>query len=207
MILHRGSRNRFAAAFLLLMPAAWAERVRVESMPGSNVTGYKKYTWRTHPVFEKRPELAEKYSVGIELVKNAVNQNLLGRGFESTQQSPDFYITFVVTGNARQDVDVVYVDDAYGWGGWYGWPAYYYPAWTETVVTNYVEGTLILDIVDAKTAQLTWRAYCTDEIKDWKNRDKNVTKIVNKALKQFPPLNASKTQERLHQKRRLILSE
>jgi hypothetical protein len=111
------------------------------------------------------------------------------RGFQSTQESPDFYITFFLTGQVRQDIDVVYSGGAYGWGGWYGWPAAYYPYWTETVVTNYVEGTLVLDIVDSKTQQLVWRAYCRDDIREWKNRDKNVTKIVGKALKRFPPKN------------------
>ena len=171
----------------LLSPSAMADSVRVDSTPGIDFRSYKRYTWRDHPVFEKRPELAEKYSVGIELVKNAGNQNLMGRGFQSTRDAPDFYITFFLTGQARQDVDVVFSDGYYGWGGWYGWSSMYYPVWTQTVVTNYVEGTLVLDIVDAKTNQLAWRAYCRGDIREWKNRDKDVTKIVNKALKRFPP--------------------
>jgi hypothetical protein len=111
----------------------------------------------------------------------------MGRGYQSTEQTPEFYITFVLTGRAREDVDVVYLSGAYGWGGWYGWGSTYYPAWTATIVSNYTEGTLVLDIVDAKTSQLVWRAYCRDDVKDWKNRDKNVKKLVDKALKRFPP--------------------
>lgn len=172
---------------ILLAQPILAATVRVESTPAFDFTRYKRYSWRTHPVFEKRPELSERYSVGIQLVKNAVNEHLIGRGYQSTQGPSDFYITFFLTGEARQDVDVVYRGDAYGWGGWYGWSSMYYPSWTETVTTNYVEGTLVLDIVDAKTNQLVWRAYCRDDIKEWKNRDQNVTKAVVKALKRFPP--------------------
>jgi hypothetical protein len=170
-----------------ILPIARAEKVRVESVPGFNFTNYKSYNWRTHPVFEKHPEMLELYTVGIELVKNAVNQNLMQRNFRSTQGPADFSITFFLTGKNRQDVDVVVTSSSYGWGGWYGWSSYWYPSWTETVVTNYVEGMLVIDIVDVKTSQLVWRAYCSDEIREWKNRQKNVEKAVNKALKRFPP--------------------
>jgi hypothetical protein len=159
----------------------------VESTPGFDFTNYKRYGWRVHPVFEKKPDLADKYSVGIELVKMAVNDNLLARGFRSTRDPPDFYITFLLTGEQKQDIDVVYLDGAYGWGGWYGWDSFYYPAWTETVVSNYVAGVLVMDVVDAKTDRLVWRAYCRDEIREWRDRDQNVRKAVNKALKRFPP--------------------
>src|SRR5262245_43407663 len=139
-------------ALLLLACAADAQRVDIESTPGVDFASFKRYSWRVHPVFEKKPELAETYSVGIELVKNAVNQSLMGRGYQSTQQTPDFFITFLLTGKARQDVDVEIVSDMYGWGGWYGWGRMYYPTWQRTVVSNYVEGVLILDFVDAKSS-------------------------------------------------------
>lgn len=172
---------------LLSLAPARGDSVHVQSTPGVPFSSLKQYTWRTHPIYEKKPQLAEEYSVGIELVKNAVNQNLMGRGYQSTRLSPDFYITFVLTGQAKQDIDVEYVDGFYGWGGWYGWPSMYYPTWTQTVVTNYIEGTLVLDFVDSKSNQLIWRAYCKGDVKDWKNRHKDVEKAVNKALKKFPP--------------------
>lgn len=187
MIRSNPSRNLRLCLFLALTLPAYAQNVRVESTSGFDFKNFKKYSWRTHPVFEKRPELAEKYSVGIDLIKNATNQILLPRGFQSTRDDPDFYITFLLTGEARKDVDVISMSGAYGWGGWYGWGPSYYPAWSTTVVSNYVEGILILDIVDAKTNQLVWRAYCHDDIREWKDRDKTARKVMEKALKRFPP--------------------
>jgi len=185
---------RLAAGTLLLVTAqvALAQKIDVESTPGVDFSKFKKYGWRTHPIFEKKPELAEKYSVGIELIKNSANQFLMSRGFQSTRDNPDFYITFFLTGEAKKDVEVIAVSGAYGWGGWYGWPSMYYPAWSTTVVSNYIEGMMVMDIVDAKTSQLIWRAYCRDSIKEWKDRDKVAKKVVEKALKRFPPKNASR---------------
>ena len=49
------------------------------------------------------------------------------------------------------------------------------------------KGMLVMDVVDAKTSKLLWRAYCGDEVKDWKNRHKIVEKVVRKALGRYPP--------------------
>ena len=59
-------------------------------------------------------------------------------------------------------------------------------AW-DTFVENYVAGILLLDVVDAKTKKLLWRAACKDKIEDMRERHKNAENIVKKALKSFPP--------------------
>ena len=70
-------------------------------------------------------------------------------------------------------------------GAWYGW--YGPPTWTVTEIDYYKTGMLVLDIVDAATSKLIWRAYCSDTIRDMRHRDKNVNSVVRKALDRFPP--------------------
>ena len=55
------------------------------------------------------------------------------------------------------------------------------------MVENYLEGILLLDIVDAKTNKLLWRAACKVKIEDMSERHKNIEDTVKKALKSFPP--------------------
>ena len=50
-----------------------------------------------------------------------------------------------------------------------------------------VNGMLVLEMFDARTSKLLWRAYCHDRIKDMSKRDKNITAVVKKALERFPP--------------------
>ena len=45
---------------------------------------------------------------------------------------------------------------------------------------------LVLDIVDARSSKLLWRAYCSKNIEDFRNRDKDIRKVVRKALERFP---------------------
>jgi hypothetical protein len=51
----------------------------------------------------------------------------------------------------------------------------------------YKTGILVLDVVDAATSKLIWRAYCSDTIRDIANRDKNINATVKKAFDKFPP--------------------
>jgi hypothetical protein len=46
---------------------------------------------------------------------------------------------------------------------------------------------LVLDIVDARTSKLLWRAYGGEKIDDFRNRDKDIKAVVKKALQRFPP--------------------
>ena len=43
------------------------------------------------------------------------------------------------------------------------------------------------NIVDASTSKLIWRAYCGDQIREMRKRDKKITAAVKKALDRFPP--------------------
>lgn len=60
-------------------------------------------------------------------------------------------------------------------------------------MTPYVEGTIIIDMVDAKTNHLVWRAITTktgSSLIDVQ-KEKKVDKIVSDAFKHFPPSSKS----------------
>ena len=129
------------------------------------------------PVFEKNPELKEVYKNGIQLVLEAGNTQLMKKGLQPVEHSPDVFITFFLHANPGQSIKIV--DAGYGWYG----PA----TWTTTEIDSYMDGMLVIDIVDASTSKLIWRAYCGDHIREMKKRDKKITAAVKKALDRFPP--------------------
>jgi hypothetical protein len=171
------------ATGLLGAPAAFGQTVHVDFDRNIDSSAFRSYSWKVHPQLEQDPELLQ--SVGAELVRMAVNEVLIGRGFEPTEDEfADFHVTFF--GNRKQKQEVTGAVTV-GGGGWYGAGSYYQSGWTKVMVSDYTEGTLVLDVVDAKTKQLAWRAYCKGVIRDPSKRDKIITKAVEKALKQFPP--------------------
>ena len=166
----------------VLAPSVWAQKVNVHYDRETDFSHVRRYQWRTHPVFEKNPELTEIYATGIQLVLQAGNAELMKRGLQPDDSSPDIFVTFyLLTKDVQRLMRAVEAGGAAG-NGWYG-----DPAWAASEDENYVTGMLVIDIVDARTSKLLWRAACGDKVKDMRKRDKNINSAVKKALANFPP--------------------
>jgi hypothetical protein len=65
---------------------------------------------------------------------------------------------------------------SYRYGRYGGWPAYSYETW----VRDYDEGTLLIDLVDAKRQQLVWEAAGTGRVT--KEKLENIQTTINDAV-------------------------
>lgn len=98
--------------------------------------------------------------------------------------SPDVHILVHGATKEKQQLDTFYTG---GYGGYRGW------GWggvgsSTTTVSEYTEGTLVVDIFDAKTKALVWRGVAQDELKaKQEKREKQASKAITKLLKDFPP--------------------
>lgn len=169
---------------LLVAPAAMllASDVTIDYDKAADFSRIQRYQWRTHPAFEKHPELREKYATGIQLVLEAGNTELMKKGLRPSDRSPDVFLSFYLSSEDNEKVRVITEAIPGAWYGWYG-----QPAWTRTEVDYHKTGMMVLDVIDVGTSKLIWRAYCVDSIRDMRNRDKNVNSVVKKAFKNFPP--------------------
>src|ERR1041385_3340891 len=92
-------------------------------------------------------------SLVMSRIREAVSEQLTAKGMApATNNSPDLYVVTHVGAKDMADVDYLPV------GGWRHW------RWMgrDVVVQRYVEGTVIIDLVEAKTNQLVWRAITTE---------------------------------------------
>jgi hypothetical protein len=72
----------------------------------------------------------------------------------------------------------------YRWGG---------VGTSTTTPSEYVVGTLLVDIFDAKTKNLIWRGIAQDELSNKTEKNiKKVAKATDKLFKDFPPGSAKK---------------
>ncbi len=113
-------------------------------------------------------------------LKNAINKNLEAKGYSIDTTEPDFVIMYHT--GVQDKVNVT------NWGYTYG-P--YWGPWGESVdVSQYTEGTLIVDFVDYVTKSIVWRgtaqkALTTDPKPE--QADENIQKAVDQLLAKFPP--------------------
>src|SRR5262245_56969929 len=102
------------------------------------------------------------------------------KGFTQDPVNPDLYVVAHVGAQNQQAID--YLPAVVGWRHWRSMGP-------DVVVQRYVEGTIILDIVDAKTNHLLWRAVSTETGSDLLDVQsaKRVDKMIEDSLKHFPP--------------------
>jgi len=167
----------FLCLTLVFPPVASAAKLRVFNDQDYDFSALRNYAWRTHPEMEQEP--AQGVIAG-EIVMSEGNQILMGRGYLPVEDSPDFYITFFVKGEQR--VEATMLATSWDYGPRTAWSGY-----NETIYRNFISGTLVIDIVEAETDNLVWRALYQDKVTNWKTRDKIITKAVQNALKKFPP--------------------
>jgi len=125
-------------------------------------------------------------------IRNAVDQSLLAKGFVKLQTgTPDFLVAYQAAIEAKTDVTTINRPSSFGMMGGYSSSAYFAYSNNETFVTEYDEGSLLIDIVNPKTKELMWRgsgkATVLENAKPEK-REKRISEGVAKILAEFPPV-------------------
>jgi hypothetical protein len=155
------------AVVALLGGCASEPRLRSSFDPSADFGAYRTYGF-VAPLGTDR----SGYSTIISsTLRAAVSREMEQRGYEYSA-TPDLLVNFHARLRERQQVDVVPV------GGppfYYGYRYGYYAPWGgypyETLVRDYTEGTLNVDIVDRARKQLVWEGIAIGEVSEKKLRD------------------------------------
>ena len=116
-------------------------------------------------------------------VKNHIEEKFDKAGLLLVDKDPDLLVAYYTVSKDMTKINVVAMGYAYG-PGW-GWDPYWTGYWggyggsyaASGQVSVYTKGTLIIDIIDARTKQLIWRGTLKGSVPD--NPDKISKKIFN----------------------------
>jgi hypothetical protein len=171
-------RRAFAAVVLtiLLSTVAFAQKVNIDWDRSANFSNFHTYMW------EPSPHPAKNF--WNDRIMEAVDKQLQAKGFTKVDSNPDMWVVYSNTIHDQKEV----VGTGYNMGPYWGWG--YWGGPTSVTYNTYVtkQGTLVVDIADAKNKQLLWRGDATDTISDNSNKNINtLDKAVSKLFKNFPP--------------------
>ncbi len=155
---------------------------------------YRTFDWAPGPAPKSKDILMDSQFMDRR-VRRAVEQTLTTKGLSQTPgEQPDLYVTYHIVVRPRIEIDSFNT----GFGGYgYRYPywGYPYPFWGgidyRTYVTQYDEGTLIIDFTDAGSSLLIWRGIGTRRVNQQSNPEKTtaaVNETVAEILAQYPPL-------------------
>ena len=116
-------------------------------------------------------------------ILHSIDEVMTSKGFTKSDNS-DLLIAFFTKEREQVNVNQFNMGWGYGWG--FGWNPYLWGG--NTTVTRYPEGTLYIDIIDAKKKELIWQGEGQGVLtKDTHKKDEVIKEFVTKILEQYPP--------------------
>ena len=166
----RTTRLLTAAALLGLGACASAISVRTALSPDASLRGLR--TFRVLPTPQSKIAGADSSTNDPMLVNSISNRALradlteafAGLGYVAGDSNPDFCVAYYASTNRM--LDVTYWDYGYAWRPhwWSGWGRRWGRGWggdwglrSGPVLTQYTQGSVIVDVIDPKTMDLLWR--------------------------------------------------
>ena len=170
--------------FGLLAGSVYAQKIDISYVKATDFSKYRTYAWKPGHTLGKSQILPMELI--DQTVLSVIRPILAAKGLKEVTTNPDVYLTYFVSLTQKSEVGPLDTFDTFGELGYQASDTFVAP-WNESMVTSYRKGILLLDIVDARTNALVWRAHCkraTDAPRDPKGTLENT---IRKALSDYPP--------------------
>jgi hypothetical protein len=175
-----------ASGMLLLAGCASGPDVRAVSDPSANFAQFRTFGF-AEPLGTDR---AGYQSIVSQQLKSATTREMSARGLTYSATNPDLLVNF----SAKLDdkMRVTTTPEPVMAPGYYGYRRGFYQPWpmyTErTDVSEYTQGTLTIDVIDAARKQLVWEGTVTKSItsKDQANVPAALDAAVAAAFAKYP---------------------
>ena len=168
----------FPILFLFILGSCSSIRVNSDYDKSVNFSQYKTYAFHKSGI-----DRVEISGLDKKRILNAIDVELGKKGMTKSE-NPDLLVNIFTKERERIDVDQFNAGWGYGWG--YGWNPYLWGG--RTYVSSYVEGTLYIDLIDAKKKELVWEGEGVGYLTENRERkESQINEFVAKILEQFPP--------------------
>jgi hypothetical protein len=179
---------------LLLAPVFCAAGVKTDFDPAADFSHYRTFTFIGGQEITRTGLLSD--SAMRERFKNFISGAMSLHGLHEVpaDQNYDLAVRYWVARRAKTETTIVSNDFMYG-----GYPPYWTGPWGwsyEEYVTDYLDGTLVIDLIDPATKELVWRTFLKQKIEDREKAYREAKKNLSKSFSQFPPTPAEKEKMR-----------
>ena len=192
------------AALVLALTACASVDVRTVTSPGANLTALHTFAVMLQPARRLSAAQSTNDPMLVNSISNRALRTDLVKAFENRgyvlSDKPDFTVAYYAS--AKEKLDVTYWDYGY----------WYYPSWWDGMspvfgndttswwdgsgfydrgyppsVTEYTQGTVIVDVVDPSTRELLWRGQGVATVSDDEAQyEQDLWKTVTAILEKFP---------------------
>jgi len=164
---------------LVLLSSCSSVSVNADYDKNAAFTQYKSFAFYKNGI-----DKVEISDLDKRRILHAIDTTLIAKGM-TRSETPDLLINFFTKEREQVDVNQFNMGWGYGWGwGWNPW------MWGgNTSVSRYTEGTLYIDLIDAKKKELIWQGEGKGVLtKDTRKKEEKIQEFVTKILEQYPPV-------------------
>ena len=161
----------------LIMSSCSSVKVASDYDRGADFSSYKSFAF-----YKTGIDKAEISDLDKRRILRAIEAELLAKGFTKSE-NPDLLVSIFT--KSREKINVY----NNGWGpygyGW-GWSPWYYGNYS-TVSTS-TEGSLYIDLIDAKKKELVWQGLGTGYLsRNMDKKEERIREFVSKIMTRYPP--------------------
>lgn len=162
---------------LLVVTSCSTVRVAMDFDKEANFNNYRSFAFY-RPGIDK----TEISDLDKKRILRAIEAELTAKGMVKSEQ-PDLLVSIFT--KERERVDVYNNNFGYGWY----WNPWWYGGYYGSTVSRSTEGTLYIDLIDAKTNNLVWQGMGSADLitNDMEKKEARIQEIVREILAQYPP--------------------
>ncbi len=167
---------------VVLLSACTSVRVLSDYDKDANFNTYKTYAF-----YKTGIDKAQISDLDKKRILRAIDAQMVTRGFTKSN-SPDILVSIFTKEKEQVDIYNNY------WGGGFGWgwnPYFWGPGWNNgTQVSTRTQGSLYIDLIDAKSKELVWQGKGVGTLgnsKSIEKKEERIQQFVSEILKAYPP--------------------
>jgi uncharacterized protein DUF4136 len=173
---------------LILAAGCAGQPVTTDYSPATSFSQFRTYALVSSPDTTAAQQLLD------QRVKSAVEAQLTGKGLtETDRQDADLFVGYGMVDKTHKTIYTY--RDGWGWGGGWGWRYYRWgvswPMTTHRQVETYTDGTVVVNLIDAKTKQVVWQGEVADVVNlpvgNPVRATKQIDGAVAKLFAKYPP--------------------
>ncbi len=157
--------------------------------PAKTFSHLRTYDWQSK-IQEKTGDPRVDNPLIDTRIRKAVDRSLMGKNYPKVSNgTPDFYVAYQFVIHRKIESDSLQSGVGFGFGSYGNFGGI--GIGTGGDISEYDEGMLIIDIIDAKSGGLLWRGTGTRRVSlqsDPEKTTQNVNETVDKIMAQFPPI-------------------
>ncbi len=174
----------FPVIALLALTSCSTVRVVSDYDKDANFNNYNSFAF-----FKPGIDKAQISDLDKKRILRAIEANLIAKGMNKNA-TPDLLVSIFTKESQR--VDVYQNNFGWGgrWGGGWGWGPGWGAGFNNNTVARSTEGSLFIDLIDAKTNELVWQGVGRSSLytgSDIEKREERIRLIVSEILAKYPP--------------------